>query len=264
MEEHSTSSQPNQKGRENPRPAVAGVRIETVLILVVAAFVVGLVVGAILALLKSSPSPDSETLSLSLKETGGPVGGFESSRDIQTQMSLAQKDPENPEVWAMLGDLFSSNKRYDKAIEAYEKALELQPGNVDTLVRTGNARFDSGAYEAAITAYTEALTIDPRNPDVLTDLGVAYRRVKHPEKALNAFRKATAIDSLHASSRYNEGVVLFHDLDDKESAIKAWQAFLHIEPRGERADRVRQMLDVLKAMPPSQDPSEQEGVPRKP
>ena len=264
MEEHSKAGQPNQKRRENPRPAAAGVRIETLVILVVAAFLVGLVVGAVLALLKTPSSPGSETLSSSLKGTRGQVGGFEPSQDVQAQMSLAQKDPENPEVWTMLGDLFSSNKRPDKAIEAYEKSLELQPGNVETLVRIGNAHFDSGAYEAAITAYTEALTVDPKNPDVLTDLGVAYRRVKYPEKALNAFRKATAIDSTHASSRYNEGVVLFHDLNDKESAIKAWQAFLHVEPTGERADRVRQILDVLKAMPPSQDPSEQEGVPRKP
>jgi tetratricopeptide (TPR) repeat protein len=256
MEENSKASHSHQKRTEDPIPAVAGVRIETVVILVVAAFVVGLMVGAILALLKSSPSPGSEAMSSSWKRNASPVGGFEPSRDIQMQTTLAQKDPENPEVWAMLGNLFSRDKIHDKAIEAYKKALELQRGNADTLVRLGNAYFDSEDYEAAITTYTEALAIDPSNADVLTDLGVAYRRVNRPEKALNAFRKATDIDSMHASSRYNQGVVLFHDLNDKEGAIKAWQAFLQIEPTGERAEKVRQMLDVLKAMPPSQNLSE--------
>ena len=256
MEENSKASHSHQKRTEDPIPSVAGVRTETVVILVVAAFVVGLMVGAILALLKSSPSPGSEAMSPSWKKNASPVGGFEPSRDIQMQMTLAQKDPENPEVWAMLGDLFSSNRIHDKAIEAYKRALELQPGNADTVVRLGNAYFDSADYETAITTYTEALIIDPRNADVLTDLGVAYRRVKRPEKALNAFRKAIDIDSMHASSRYNQGVVFFHDLNDKEGAIKAWQAFLQIEPTGERAEKVRQMLDVLRAMPPSQNPSE--------
>jgi len=256
MERSPKAENSPEKGTKDILPAVAGVRTETVVILVVAAFVVGLMVGAILALLKNSPSPGSQPMSSSWEKGTGPVGGLEPSRGIQMQMKLAQKDPESPMVWAVLGDLFSSNKMHDKAIEAYKKALELQPGNVDTLVRLGNAYFDSGAYEAAITTYTEALTIDPRNADVFTDLGVAYRRIKRPEKALSVFRKATDIDSTHASSRYNQGVVLFHDLNDKEGAIKAWQAFLQIEPRGDRAKKVRQMLDVLKAMPSSQNPSE--------
>lgn len=235
--------------RSQKRPVTSrGVRIETVVILVIAAFFVGLVAGAIIALLRTSPTKQARQEpppSLGEIPSSGPA---ELSGEIQVLEELARKDAENPEPWVRLGDVASRSQQYQKAVDAYRKASNLRPSRADILVKLGNAQFDRGSYEEALEAYSKALTIDPGNADVLTDLGIAYRRTKRPKKAIEAFRKAAEIDAVHVNSRYNLGVVLLHDLDDRGGAIRAWEAFLQIEPSGERAEQVKRMVEALKDM----------------
>ena len=68
------------------------------------------------------------------------------------------------------------------------------------------------------------------NPNVLTDLGVMYRRNGQPEKALEAFNRAMTVDPSHEQSRFNKGIVLRYDMNDREAAIEAWEKLLEINP----------------------------------
>ncbi len=251
MERKQKEDREKKRGPQEGTAVSRGVKTETVAILVGAAFVLGLIVGAVAALLKT-PSPTQPRQS----GTPGqgeifPVGMVDRSKEIRTLEELVQEDPENPDSWVHLGDLFYRGKQHNKAIEAYTKALSLRPRRIDVMVKLGNAYFDSNDYEKAIGAYSKALAIDPRNADTLTDLGVAYRRIRNAEKAIDAFRRAAQTDPSHSTSRYNLGVVLFHDLNDREGAIKAWEEFLQIEPSGEKAEQVKRMVETLKHMPPS-------------
>jgi cytochrome c-type biogenesis protein CcmH/NrfG len=180
------------------------------------------------------------------------VGKVDFTQEIQMIEELVQKDPGNPDAWSQLGDVFYRGQLYDKAVEAYTKALNLRPARTDVLIKLGNAHFDRGANEGAIEAYSKALSIDPKNADVLTDLGIAYRRAGNPNRAVEAFRKAAQMDANHLNSRYNLGVVLFHDVNDKEGAIRAWEDFLQVEPKGERAEQVKRMVETLRNMSSSQ------------
>ena len=38
------------------------------------------------------------------------------------------------------------------------------------------------------------------------------------------------IDPAHEISRFNKGIVLFHDLKDEEGALKTWESLLAINP----------------------------------
>ncbi len=193
-----------------------GVKTETVVILVAAAFLLGVIVGAVVALLKT-PYPNEVRQTGTPIATGeGSVAEMDLSQQIQTLQKLVEKDPENPDSWVHLGDLYYRGKQYEKAIEAYGEALELSPASTDVRIRLGNAYFDDEAYEKAIEAYTKTLRADPSNADVMTDLGVAYRRTSRPKKAVEAFRKAARIDPSHRRSRYNLGIVLLHDLNDTQ------------------------------------------------
>ena len=46
--------------------------------------------------------------------------------------------------------------------------LEKDPNNLQALIGLGNACFDTDRYQEAIDAYSKALSIDPKNPDVRT------------------------------------------------------------------------------------------------
>ena len=117
-----------------------------------------------------------------------------------------------------------------KSILSLEQEVAINPTNVDAWTQLGNVYFDTGNSAKAIRAYEKSLELSPGNPNVLTDLGVMYRRNGQPGKALEAFNEAIAIAPSHEQSRFNKGIVLLNDMNDREGAIKAWEDLLRINP----------------------------------
>jgi cytochrome c-type biogenesis protein CcmH/NrfG len=115
-------------------------------------------------------------------------------------------------------------------IEALEKAAAQTPENPDGWIALGNAAFDYDLHPKAIEAYEKALEIQPENANVWTDLGVMYRRNEEPEKAVSAFEKAQGVSPGHEVSLFNKGIVMMHDLNDMDGALKAWEELLEINP----------------------------------
>jgi tetratricopeptide (TPR) repeat protein len=115
-------------------------------------------------------------------------------------------------------------------IENLKAATQKNPDDLDAWIRLGNAYFDSDLYEPSIQAYQKALAIDSKNANVWTDLGVMYRLSKKPQEAIKAFDRAAEADPKHDVSRINKGIVLLHDLNDRDSAIQAWESALEINP----------------------------------
>ena len=122
-----------------------------------------------------------------------------------------------------------SNK-LKQEVRGLEKEVSVHPENIVAWVRLGNLNFDIDQPEEAIMAYNRALELDPGNADVLTDLGVMYRRKGQPLEAVKAFDKAIKIDPRHEASRFNKGVVLLHDLNDSVGAITAWEELVELNP----------------------------------
>ena len=115
-------------------------------------------------------------------------------------------------------------------IATLKRQAEANPGNANAWTELGNAYFDSNQIEASINAYRKSLELDPNNPNVWTDMGVMYRRGGKPEEAIKAFDQAIAADPKHEVSRMNKGIVLLHDLNDPNGAIKAWEGLLEVNP----------------------------------
>jgi len=136
-------------------------------------------------------------------------------------------------------------------IAALEKEAQENPANEKTWIELGNSYFDTRQYEKAIQAYRKALEINPNNADVWTDLGVMYRRSGKPQEAINSFDKAIEVDPKHEVSRMNKGIVLLHDLNDLEGAIKAWEELLEINPvaMSPTGQSIDQMVQQMKKQP---------------
>src|SRR5210317_2013256 len=126
------------------------------------------------------------------------------------------------------------------------------PANFQAWVALGNEYFDSNQFMDAIQAYDKALAIQPNSPDVLTDQGVMFKRLGWFDRAFENFTRANEIDPAHATSFYNLGVVYRYDLQDFDKAREAWTRFLEINPTGPGSDRVRQDLATMQAQPPVQ------------
>ena len=191
---------------------------ETVILIVVIAFIVGFISGATVAILrgtrnveKSPPVQNSRMVPMPAPKGPDPI---EVDSEIQSLKEMVKKDPENLSAWEELGNLY----------------------------------FDSGKPKEAIEAYNKYLAIRPDNPDVRTDMGIMYRALGDFDRAIEEFKKAAQSDPKHTNSRYNIGIVLLHDKGNVKGAIQAWEEYLKVDPSSERAQRVRAQMENLKKM----------------
>jgi cytochrome c-type biogenesis protein CcmH/NrfG len=200
---------------------------ETVILMVVTAFLIGFITGATVAILRGTKG--AEKVAMVQKPQMAPPGApapalpapppparnpVEVASQIQTLKEIVKKEPKNLTAWAELGNLY----------------------------------FDSDQPKEAIEAYSRYLAVKPDNPDVRTDMGIMYRKLGQFDKALEEFRKAAQSDPKHVNSRYNIGLVLLHDKQDMKGAIMAWEDYLKVDPNSERAQRIRSQTEKMKTM----------------
>lgn len=110
----------------------------------------------------------------------------------------------------------------EQRIAIAKQLVAQNPKDVQAWISLGNDYFDSRQLQAAVDAYAKALELDPKNPDVLTDQGVMYRDLGQYDKALANFLKANQIAPMHMQSLMNAGVVYAYDLKDPKRAEEAW------------------------------------------
>jgi len=197
---------------------------ETVILLVVIAFLVGFITGATVAILKGVKGTGKTAMvqKPQMAPRGAPApappgrNSVEVTSKIQTLKEIVTKDPRNLPAWIELGNLY----------------------------------FDSHQPKEAIEAYSQYLKVKPDNPDVRTDMGIMYRELRQFDRAIEEFKKAAQSDPKHINSRYNIGLVLLHDKQDIKGVIKAWEEYLKVDPNSERAQRIKVQIEKMKTMPP--------------
>jgi cytochrome c-type biogenesis protein CcmH/NrfG len=191
---------------------------ETVILMVVIAFLVGFIAGATVAILKGTKAVERPLIAQKprMPPMPAPQGPdpVEVASKTQSLKDIVKKDPRNLPAWVELGNLY----------------------------------FDSGQPKEAIEAYGKYLAIKPDNADVRTDMAIMYRALGDFDRAIEEFKKAAQSDPKHVNSRYNIGIVLLHDKEDIKEAIKAWEDYLRVDPKSERAERVKAQMENLREM----------------
>lgn len=132
---------------------------------------------------------------------------------------------------------------YTQRIAQAEKVVAQDPKNVNAWISLGNDYFDTEQSQKAINAYNKALEIQPDNPNVLTDQGVMYRRIGWYDKALANFEKANKVDPNHLQSLYNAGIVYVVDLKQPEKATPYWEKYLQIDSNSPTAMQIKGMME---------------------
>ncbi|MBK5275203.1 MAG: tetratricopeptide repeat protein [Desulfuromonadales bacterium] len=171
----------------------------------------------------------------------GALGGF-----LIFSMSTAGKSQQSA---ASIPAGSGSPTDYVSRIAEAEKIVAQDPKNLNAWLSLGNDYFDTEQAQKAINAYNKVLELQPNNPNVLTDQGVMYRRVGWYDKALANFEKAQQLDPRHLQSLYNMGILYSVDMKQPEKAIPIWKKYLQMDPNSPTAMQIKSMMQ---SPPPGQ------------
>jgi cytochrome c-type biogenesis protein CcmH/NrfG len=131
-------------------------------------------------------------------------------------------------------------------IEDLKETVREDPKNLAAWLKLGDIYFDYNRYREAIEAYSQYLSIKPENSDIRTKMGMMLRGLEDFEGAFEAFKKAAQINPRHAESRFQLGALFLKEKKDVNGAITAWEEYLLVAPKNERANWVKAEIERLK------------------
>jgi len=106
-----------------------------------------------------------------------------------------------------------------EAIQAYHRALELDPAMTDAHVNLGRLYGETRDFARAEAHYRAAILATPADPLPWFNLGVLLEDLKRTPEALSAYEKAVSLDPDHADAHYNLALLL-EALGRKGAALK--------------------------------------------
>ena len=96
----------------------------------------------------------------------------------------------------------------ERACEAYERALDLDPGMAEAHVNLGRQLHLAGERGRAEPHYREAVRLDPDDPTPHFNLGVLLEEAGRRDEAVGAYRQAILRDPDFADAHCNLGLLL--------------------------------------------------------
>ncbi len=122
-------------------------------------------------------------------ETGGIRDRADDFNTVQT--------PRTAPAWNDLGELFLKTGSLDKAVEAFRRAIELEPTAGSAHCNLARSLAGQGNYEEAVPLYQKSIELlqdDKQKADAWNGLGNAYRKLNDYDSAIRAYQKAVVLD----------------------------------------------------------------------
>ena len=129
-----------------------------------------------------------------------------------------------------MGLVYRALKRYEEALAAYQRAIELDPQDAYPHYGMGLVYRALGRYEEALAAYQRAIELDPQFAYPHHGMGLVYRALKRYEEALAAYQRAIEIDPQYAAPHNNMGNV-YRALGRYEEALAAYRRAIELDPQ---------------------------------
>ncbi len=146
--------------------------------------------------------------------------------------------PEKSLAYKYLGWCFRQLGEFNKAVQAFEKAYELDPTDFESLFQVGNTYYDLKEFETCIEKFRffidKAGTQNQFYPDALYLIAICYDILGKPEEAIAAYEDALTSDPNNVDLKFNMGR-LYIRKENWENALEMFSAVLEAKPNDAEA-----------------------------
>lgn len=159
----------------------------------------------------------------------------------------------NAQAYRELGHAYFHLWQADKVIEYYTKAIELEPNVSADYFMRGQAYKNSNEYEKAIEDFTKGLKIEPEATWICYR-GLCYFKIGELDKAKEDFDKALEVSKDLGQTYYQLGSIYGYDLKQNDKALEYYSKAIELNSNfawsiyGNRAALYQQKHQYYKAI----------------
>ena len=164
------------------------------------------------------------------------------TRELQEKVRVMPH--RNADAWVALGverEKSESEANAGLAIEAYERALSMDPGHVDALNNLGMLSYELGNMKEARSLFQRAVELHPDHMLSHFNLGSVLEETGDLENARQHLRIAVKLDGENADAQYNLAFVC-DKMGAYAEARRHWRLYLKLDPDSTWAEYARVRL----------------------
>ena len=144
-------------------------------------------------------------------------------RNVATDEEFTSADYSNR------GVTYNNLELYDKAIEDYNRAIQLNPGDAYAYSNRGNTYYYLQRYDEALADHNQALQINPNFSNAYLNRGNVFRDLKRDSEALADYDRVLQIDPTEALAYNNRGTIK-ERLELYEEALGDFARAIRLDP----------------------------------
>jgi tetratricopeptide (TPR) repeat protein len=119
--------------------------------------------------------------------------------------------------------------QYEKAIENYDKVIEINPNFIEAYINRAIAKNRLDLYEDAIKDLEHIIKVNPDNVHAYISLGVNYTWLGNRDRAFSCYEKAMKLNSEDPLPYYNRAM-LYEEIREHENAEKDYEMAIKLKP----------------------------------
>ncbi|MDM7927013.1 MAG: tetratricopeptide repeat protein [bacterium] len=137
--------------------------------------------------------------------------------------ALNDKFTDQSHYWFTIGKNKMGEKKYNEAVEMFDRALRLDSTASEAHVFKGHVYTIQGEFAKALAAYEKAVSVNPADVTALTNRGSALYHLKEYGRAIASYDEALRLDPKNAFARYARGSAKAK-ADDLAGALRDFDA----------------------------------------
>ncbi|MDA3899268.1 MAG: tetratricopeptide repeat protein [Spirochaetes bacterium] len=127
-----------------------------------------------------------------------------------------------------MGTIYDENERYEDAIDAYQKSLNINPRDDETLYFMGQSYNNSGDTINAIQTWRKAYSINPDNPRPLIALADLLYSTGHLDEAQNEYSKIAEKWPANSEALFSLATI-FNKKGNTSDAMKYYKQVINLD-----------------------------------
>lgn len=148
---------------------------------------------------------------------------------IEALQRALDMDPDHPDALGLAGPLLQEFGRAEQALEMIDRLLKAKPPSVDLLLKRASLLAELSRFDEAVAAIEEARRLDASSPDVQIEAGKLYESCSDTRNALECFEAAIAA-APGKPEGYIEAGDVYYRSGAYEDALRMYHQAVSLDP----------------------------------
>jgi tetratricopeptide (TPR) repeat protein len=158
-------------------------------------------------------------------------------------------DPKFAGAYYNLSIIYQKMGNLNQAIAMAKKSLEIDPDTEMAYYSLGGIYFENGQYEESEEAYKKFLKTFPYFPEAHNLLAIVYAAQKKFDKAVTEFEWEIKVNPYHTLAHLNLGQIYWYEFKNRQKALTHLKTALMLDPLLPNRAEIRRLVRLLEGLP---------------